>query len=120
MARRVTRVPRSMRHATRSNQHNQPTARHPSPVTRHPERVYNSSMPERLWAPWRLTYIEKAASANSEEGCIFVDLPASADDRKNLILFRGTTAFVMLNAFPYTNGHLMVAPDKHTADMGEL
>ena len=77
-------------------------------------------MPERLWAPWRLEYIEKASKDPGGEGCIFVDLPKKEDDRKNLILFRGETAFVMLNAFPYTNGHLMVAPYKHTAEMSEL
>jgi ATP adenylyltransferase len=77
-------------------------------------------MAERLWAPWRLEYIEKASGGPGEEGCIFVALPRQEDDRKNLILYRGRTAFVMLNAFPYTNGHLMVAPYKHTADLDEL
>jgi ATP adenylyltransferase len=75
-------------------------------------------MPEYLWAPWRLEYIERAEPSGG--GCIFVDLPQQEDDRKNLILYRGDRAFVMLNMFPYTNGHLMVAPYKHTADMGEL
>jgi ATP adenylyltransferase len=74
-------------------------------------------MSERLWAPWRFGYIERAAST---EGCIFVDLPAQANDRENLILHRGKTAFVLLNAFPYTSGHLMVAPYKHTAELSEL
>lgn len=78
-------------------------------------------MAERLWAPWRFTYLELATSEkNSETGCIFVDLPAQSNDRDNLILYRGRTAFVMLNAFPYTNGHLMIAPYRHTADMSEL
>ncbi len=72
----------------------------------------------RLWAPWRMRYIEAAGPGSS--GCIFVELPAQDDDRKNLILHRGEKAFVMLNAFPYTNGHLMVAPYKHTAEMGDL
>lgn len=74
-------------------------------------------MAERLWAPWRFAFVEKADSAT---GCIFVDLPAQDDDRKNLILHRGRTAFVMLNAYPYTNGHLMIAPYRHTADLSEL
>jgi ATP adenylyltransferase len=74
-------------------------------------------MAERLWAPWRLSYIE---SASAPGGCIFVDLPAQENDRDNLILHRGETAFVMLNAFPYTNGHLMIAPYRHTADLEEL
>lgn len=77
-------------------------------------------MTERLWAPWRLSYIESASQEEGETGCIFVDLPAQDDDRNNLILYRGERAFVMLNAFPYTNGHLMVAPYKHTAEMAEL
>jgi ATP adenylyltransferase len=77
-------------------------------------------MSERLWAPWRLSYIERAAAAGPRGGCIFVDLPAENDDRKNLILHRGEHAFVMLNAFPYTNGHLMVAPYRHTSDLAEL
>lgn len=74
-------------------------------------------MSERLWAPWRLTYIEKR---DGPTGCIFVDLPNENKDRENLILYRGSTAFVMLNAFPYTNGHLMIAPYRHTADLNEL
>jgi ATP adenylyltransferase len=74
-------------------------------------------MPERLWAPWRFAYIEKAGEKGK---CIFVDLPQEKDDRKNLIVYRGKHAFVMLNAFPYTSGHLMVAPYKHTASMDEL
>ncbi|MEA2552925.1 MAG: adenylyltransferase [Fimbriimonadaceae bacterium] len=74
-------------------------------------------MPEILWAPWRLEYIEKATP---QGGCIFVDLPKQENDRENLILYRGQTAFVMLNAFPYTNGHLMVAPHRHTAELQEL
>jgi ATP adenylyltransferase len=74
-------------------------------------------MPELLWAPWRLEYIEKETP---QGGCIFVDLPLQEKDRENLILFRGEHAFVMLNAFPYTNGHLMVAPYLHTAEIEEL
>jgi len=76
-------------------------------------------MAERLWAPWRFSYIAKA-DESAKEGCFFVDLPQQSDDRANLLLSRGQTAFVMLNAFPYTSGHLMVAPYKHTADMAEL
>ncbi len=74
---------------------------------------------QSLWAPWRLTYIEKP-NYGGKGGCIFVDLPAETDDRKNTILFRGENAFVMLNAYPYTSGHLMVAPYRHTAEMSEL
>ncbi len=76
-------------------------------------------MPERLWAPWRFSYVTQA-DANAIEGCIFVELPQQDNDRDNLILYRGKTAFVMLNSFPYTNGHLLVAPYRHTGDMSEL
>jgi ATP adenylyltransferase len=74
-------------------------------------------MAERIWAPWRLAYIEQATPTGK---CLFLDVPASEHDRENLLLYRGKTAFVMLNRFPYTNGHLMIAPYKHTADMSEL
>lgn len=72
---------------------------------------------KQLWAPWRITYIEQG---DKFEGCIFCVLPEQMKDRENLILYRGKTAFVMLNTYPYNNGHLMVAPFKHTADMYEL
>lgn len=72
---------------------------------------------ERLWAPWRMKYIEEGSKI---EGCIFCIFPAEQDDRKNLILYRGEHSFIMLNSFPYNPGHLMVAPYKHTADLYEL
>jgi ATP adenylyltransferase len=74
-------------------------------------------MADLLWAPWRLQYIEKDTP---DGGCIFVDLPAQNQDRENLILYRGQHSFVIMNAFPYTNGHLMVAPYQHTAEILEL
>lgn len=73
----------------------------------------------RLQAPWRFKYIT-TVDENAGAGCFFVELPKQTEDRKNLILYRGKTAFVMLNAFPYTSGHLMIAPYKHTADLSEL
>lgn len=76
-------------------------------------------MAERLWAPWRMQYVETAGGP-STGGCIFVDLPQQENDRENLILHRGRTAFVIMNAYPYTNGHLLVAPYRHTADLSEL
>lgn len=68
---------------------------------------------EHLWAPWRLKYIEKS-DGDAGTGNIFVDLPAQENDRENLILHRGSTAFVMLNKYPYTNGHLLIAPYRQT------
>jgi ATP adenylyltransferase len=76
-------------------------------------------MADVLWAPWRMQYIEKGSSGEVEDN-IFVSLPAKENDRQNLILHRGKTAFVMMNAFPYTNGHLLIAPYKQTAELSDL
>lgn len=75
---------------------------------------------ELLWAPWRMSYIEKPTTGTGEATNIFVELPAQDKDQENLILYRGKKAFVILNAFPYTNGHLLIAPYKHTAEMADL
>ncbi len=67
----------------------------------------------RLWAPWRYTYIRKA---DRQQGCIFCFRALDkAERRERLILYVGPGAMVMLNANPYTNGHLMVAPRRHIA-----
>jgi ATP adenylyltransferase len=71
---------------------------------------------ERLWAPWRAAYIE----IKQPEGCIFCIKPAEPDDAASFILRRGQHAFVILNAFPYNNGHLMIAAYRHTADLASL
>ncbi len=76
-------------------------------------------MAEVLWAPWRFEYVT-LADKNNLDGCIFVELPQQSEDRKNLILHRGATAFVMLNAFPYSSGHLMVVPYKHSGVLRDL
>lgn len=76
-------------------------------------------MPDILWAPWRMEYI-KRPTTGKPSGDIFLDLPAENNDAQNLILHRGEAAFVILNAFPYTNGHLMVAPFRQIADIVEL
>jgi ATP adenylyltransferase len=73
---------------------------------------------ERIWAPWRLAYV-KDASKESEQECIFCVKP-EGDDRANLIVHRGERCFVILNLYPYTNGHLMVAPFEHVARLPDL
>jgi ATP adenylyltransferase len=73
----------------------------------------------RIWAPWRLKYV-KDASKDAEEECIFCAAPAASDDEVNLIVHRGERCFVILNKFPYTNGHLMVAPYEHLATLPEV
>ena len=74
---------------------------------------------QRIWAPWRLAYVMDA-SKDVEQGCIFCTKPAEGDDEANLIVHRGERCFVMLNLFPYTNGHLMVAPHEHVGALPEL
>ena len=73
----------------------------------------------RIWAPWRLEYVKDAAK-DIEEECIFCAKPKAGDDEANLIVHRGERCFVILNKFPYTNGHLMVAPFEHLATLPEL
>lgn len=65
-----------------------------------------------LWSPWRYRYISQSGVST---GCVFCEKCASADDRENLIVYRGEHNFVLLNLFPYTNGHMMVAPYQHVA-----
>ena len=71
---------------------------------------------KHLWAPWRIQYIK----ATPRDDCVFCTLPAEGRDRENYILHRGSLAFVMLNTFPYTSGHLMVVPFRHVADLDAL
>ena len=71
---------------------------------------------ERLWAPWRMQYV----GTDKPEGCIFCDKPLQGDDRAAYIVHRGTHAFVLLNTFPYNNGHLMIAPYAHLACLEDL
>jgi ATP adenylyltransferase len=77
-------------------------------------------MQERLWAPWRLEYVEKPTTGTKSAGNFFLELPQLENDRENLILHRGKEAFVMLNAYPYTNGHLLVAPFRQVAELEGL
>jgi ATP adenylyltransferase len=71
---------------------------------------------KRLWAPWRLEYIQ---GADEQEGCVFCRA-AQAGDEDGLVVRRGRRAFVLVNKYPYAAGHLMVAPFRHQGDFGEL
>lgn len=71
---------------------------------------------QRLWAPWRLEYIRGPKSGE----CIFCTRPEARDDAASYIVHRGESCFVMLNAFPYNNGHLMVAPYRHAGSIADL
>jgi ATP adenylyltransferase len=72
---------------------------------------------ERLWAPWRLEYVQ---NADKQDGCIFCTAAASDDDEGQLVVHRGEHAFVLLNKFPYASGHLLVAPYRHGVGLGDL
>jgi ATP adenylyltransferase len=69
-----------------------------------------------LWAPWRMEYILDEKGGD----CIFCVKPSRREDRKRLILCRSESSLIMMNRFPYTSGHLMVAPLKHTGDLEDL
>jgi len=69
-----------------------------------------------LWAPWRIEYI----TGEKDNGCIFCDKPKEGNDKENLILFKGETSFIIMNRYPYSNGHLMAVPYRHTNNMSEL
>ncbi len=73
----------------------------------------------RLWAPWRMKYIESAA-AGEEEECFLCKNPTLEDSSANLILHRGQHCFVIMNLYPYNNGHLMVAPYRHEMEFQNL
>ena len=68
---------------------------------------------DHLWSPWRLAYITGKASA---EGCVFCGA-LSDPSAEPLLVHRGRTCFVILNLFPYNNGHLMVIPNRHIASL---
>jgi ATP adenylyltransferase len=70
-----------------------------------------------LWTPWRYLYV----TSSGEKGeCVLCAAARSADDRECLVVHRGAHAFVLLNRFPYTNGHIMIVPYQHVASLHEL
>jgi ATP adenylyltransferase len=71
---------------------------------------------DRLWSPWRYRYV---STAEPSAACIFCAKSQESDDEKNLIVYRGKFNFILLNLFPYTSGHLMVAPYAHVATLEE-
>jgi len=72
---------------------------------------------ERIWAPWRLEYIQ---SVDEQPGCFLCAAAAAEDDEEHLVVRRGERAFVLLNKFPYASGHLLVAPFEHGLNFPDL
>jgi len=70
----------------------------------------------KIWALWRMQYI---LQADKDKGCILCDKPAEKADKTNYILHRGKFNFIILNKYPYTPGHLMVAPYRHIGNVTE-
>ena len=75
---------------------------------------------DQLWAPWRLAYVAAGPKPAADEGCFICRGVAGSDDRANLIVHRTGLSTVVLNRFPYNNGHLLVAPLAHKGQLSEL
>jgi len=75
-------------------------------------------MHNTIWAPWRGTYVTSGNKPLSDS--VFCDKIKSFDDKGNYILFRGNFAFVIMNLYPYNNGHIMIVPINHKSDILEL
>jgi ATP adenylyltransferase len=72
---------------------------------------------ERLWTPWRLEYVTTASG--EAQACVFCDALARAPEEP-LIVYRGASCFIILNLYPYNNGHLMVVPERHVGRLAAL
>ena len=71
-----------------------------------------------MWAPWRKTYLR--SSSGKRSGCLFCLLLRDKRDKRNLVLFRTAHHVVILNRYPYNNGHLMIVPKRHIARLSQL
>ena len=70
-----------------------------------------------LWTPWRYAYV---STAETTRGCVFCNAAAANDDAKTLIVYRGKLCFAILNAYPYTPGHVMIVPYDHLDELQKL
>jgi ATP adenylyltransferase len=73
---------------------------------------------QRLWATWRMQYI--SSIGKEVESCVFCDIASLEDGAENLIVHRGRTCYIVLNLYPYNNGHAMVIPHRHVATLAEM
>ena len=86
-------------------------------VTATDDRMGTATCMNHIWSPWRMEYIE---NHGKEEGCVFCRALALEDSAENLIVHRGELAFVILNRYPYTSGHVMVVPVRHEPNLEQL
>jgi ATP adenylyltransferase len=75
---------------------------------------------DHLWAPWRLSYVATAKPPAADDPCFICAALAADDDRANLLALRTPLSVVMLNRYPYNNGHLLIAPRAHKGNLGDL
>ena len=76
---------------------------------------------ERLHSPWRSKYIESfKGNAPKEDRCIFCAALENHNDKERLVVHRGKLAFIIMNLYPYNSGHMMIVPNRHTADFRSL
>ena len=73
-----------------------------------------------LWAPWRLSYVAAAKPPEADDLCFICQGLVENDDRRNLVVLRTPRTAVVLNRFPYNNGHLLIAPSAHKGGLEEL
>jgi ATP adenylyltransferase len=77
--------------------------------------------PDIIWSPWRMAYITAEHEGGYDgSGCVFCDLPAQDDDERTLILHRGERCYVIMNLYPYNNGHLLIVPYAHVDTLAAL
>ncbi len=74
---------------------------------------------DHLWAPWRMAYVTAEKPASRSE-CFICAGQAGEDERANLVVWRSSRSVVILNRFPYNNGHLLVCPQAHKATLADL
>ncbi|HZV12014.1 MAG TPA: HIT domain-containing protein [Candidatus Kapabacteria bacterium] len=75
---------------------------------------------ERLWSPWRSQYIESFQGEKKRDGCVFCAAFNSNDDAANYLIHRDKDCFILMNLYPYNNGHLLIIPNRHVSALSEL
>lgn len=73
-----------------------------------------------IWAPWRMEYVLEDKTSTSSEQCVFCVGEDREEDRERQILYRGEHGFIVMNRYPYSNGHLLILPFRHVRDLSEL
>lgn len=76
---------------------------------------------QRLFSPWRSEYIESFQNPKEDEGCIFCNCQKeNVEDENSLIVYKGKEVYVLMNRYPYNNGHLLIIPNRHISKISEM